>query len=85
MNIYRTVQEAVNNSIKYANASVISINAKRTENKIKIAIQDNGIGFDEATIEKGNGLQNMQKRIEEIGGEFDLSSSNEGTRIEILL
>jgi signal transduction histidine kinase len=85
MNIYRTIQEAVNNSIKYANASVITINAKQAENQLKITIQDNGIGFDEATIEKGNGLKNMQKRIEEIGGEFHLSSSNEGTRIEILL
>lgn len=85
MNIYRTIQEAVNNAIKYANASVITINAKQAENKLKIIIQDNGIGFDSATIEKGNGLKNMQKRIEEIGGEFNLSSSNEGTRIEILI
>ena len=85
MNLYRTIQEAVNNAIKYANATVISVNAKQVENQLKIIIQDNGIGFDEATIQKGNGLQNMQKRIEEIGGEFHLSSSNEGTRIEILL
>ena len=85
MNLYRTIQEAVNNAIKYANATVISINAKQVENQLKIIIQDNGIGFDEATIQKGNGLQNMQKRIEEIGGEFHLSSSNEGTRIEFLL
>jgi len=67
MNLYRTIQEAVNNAIKYANATVISINAKQVENQLKIIIQDNGIGFDEATIQKGNGLQNMQKRIEEIG------------------
>lgn len=85
MNVYRTIQEAVNNAIKYAVATVISVNAKQLENQLKIIIQDNGIGFDEATIQKGNGLQNMQKRIEEIGGAFHLSSSNEGTRIEILL
>lgn len=86
MNIYRTIQEAVNNAIKYANASVISINVKTDNKQMKISIQDNGIGFDQDTIEKGNGLQNMQKRIEEIGGEFCLfSSREEGTRIEILL
>lgn len=85
MNIYRTIQEAVNNAIKYANATVISINAKQLENQLKIIIQDNGIGFDQATVQKGNGLNNMQKRIEEIGGELHLSSSNEGTRIEILI
>jgi len=85
MNLYRTIQEAVNNAIKYANASIVFINAKKSNDQIKITIQDNGIGFDQATIEKGNGLQNMQKRIEEIGGEFMISSSNEGTRIDILL
>ncbi len=85
MNIYRTIQEAVNNAVKYADAKVISINATQVENQLKITIQDNGIGFDEATIEKGNGLQNMKKRIEEISGEFHLTSSNEGTKIEILL
>jgi signal transduction histidine kinase len=81
MNIYRTIQEAVNNAIKYAEASTISIVAKKLETQIQIMIQDNGIGFDEATIQKGNGLQNMQKRIEDIGGEFSLSSSNKGTEI----
>jgi signal transduction histidine kinase len=85
MNIYRTLQEAVNNAIKYANASTISINVKRVENQIQILIQDNGIGFDEATIAKGNGLQNMQKRIEDIGGKFRLNSSSEGTQIKILI
>jgi signal transduction histidine kinase len=81
MNIYRTIQEAVNNAIKYADASVISIIVKKMETNTQITIQDNGIGFDEATIQKGNGLQNMQKRIEDIGGEFSLSSSNKGTEI----
>jgi signal transduction histidine kinase len=85
MNIYRTIQEAVNNSLKYANANIISINVKKLENHTKITILDNGNGFDQATIESGNGLQNMQKRIEEIGGKFDLTSNNKGTRIEILI
>ena len=85
MNIYRTIQEAVNNSIKYADATVISINVKTDSVQTKIIIQDNGIGFDQATIQKGNGLQNMQKRIEDIGGKFNLASSKDGTKIEILL
>ncbi len=85
MNVYRTIQEAVNNAVKYANASVITINAKKLETQTKITIQDNGIGFDQVTIEKGNGLQNMQKRIEEIEGKFHLTSSNEGTKIEFFL
>jgi signal transduction histidine kinase len=85
MNIYRTIQEAVNNAIKYADASIIAINAKQLVSETKITIQDNGIGFDSDKIEKGNGLKNMQKRIEEIGGKFIIKSSSEGTRIDILL
>ena len=85
MNLYRTIQEAVNNAIKYANPSSISIAVKRIENQIQITIEDNGMGFDESTAQKGNGLKNMQKRIEDIGGKFNLESSNLGTLITILL
>ena len=86
MNIYRTIQEAINNAIKYAQASKILIDTKIIEDKIVITIQDNGLGFDEATVEKGNGLHNMQKRIEEIGGIFSLTSiKDKGTTVELLL
>ena len=84
MNIYRTIQEAINNAIKYADATTISIAVKKIETQIQITIQDNGIGFEQATIEKGNGLQNMQKRIEDIGGKFSLESSNQGTTITMV-
>ena len=85
MNIYRTIQEAIHNSIKYADGSIISIAIQQINSNIHIVIKDNGKGFDENEIEKGNGLKNMQKRIEEIGGNFLLESNNEGTRIEIIL
>lgn len=85
MNLYRTIQEAVNNAIKYAKATTISIAVERIETQIQITIQDNGIGFDQATIIKGNGLKNMQKRMEEIGGVFCIESSNQGTAIRIVL
>ena len=85
MNVYRTIQEAINNSLKYAAANVISVNIKPIENQTLIAIKDNGKGFDLAAIEKGNGLNNMKKRIEEIKGKFDLYSDENGTKIEILI
>ena len=86
MNLYRTIQEAVNNSLKYANATMIAITVKRIKDHIQITIHDNGIGFDQETIQKGNGLQNMQKRIEDIDGKFLLKSqSTIGTTITIVL
>jgi signal transduction histidine kinase len=86
MNIYRTIQEAVNNAMKYAEATEIAINVTPTEDKIAIHISDNGIGFDLDKIEKGNGLINMEKRIEDIGGIFSLRSEyKKGTNISLLL
>ena len=86
MNVYRTIQEAINNSIKYANAKNINIDVKRKNNTVKITINDNGKGFDEQAIERGYGLINMQKRIEEIGGKFSIDSNIAmGTKINITI
>ena len=85
MNIYRTIQEAINNSIKYSESKHIDIQAKSENDKIQITIKDDGKGFDKSTIEKGNGLQNMQKRIEEINGKFQIESSDLGTTISIFI
>ncbi|MDI1257264.1 MAG: sensor histidine kinase [Flavobacterium sp.] len=83
INIYRTIQEAVNNTIKYAKATEISIDVKRNNAKIEIEINDNGIGFDYKNTNGGNGLINMRKRIDDIGGKFTLESNKTGTKIAI--
>ena len=84
MNVYRTIQEAINNSIKYAKATEIVIDVKSIGNEINIIISDNGIGFDENAIVPGNGLQNIRKRIKDIGGSFVLQSELEkGTTISL--
>jgi signal transduction histidine kinase len=85
MNIYRTIQEAINNAIKYAEADIISVIIKQQANQTAINIKDNGKGFDPETTEKGNGLNNMKKRIEEIGGTFSLISGVDGTKIVVLI
>ena len=86
MNIYRTIQEAVNNAIKYADATEVSVQVKPNENGITIDISDNGKGFDLDTTDLGNGIVNMQKRIEEIGGVFKIQSEiTKGTQITISL
>ena len=86
VNLYRTIQEAVNNAIKYADATEVSVQVKPNENGITIDISDNGKGFDLDTIDLGNGIVNMQKRIEEIGGVFKIKSElDKGTQITISL
>lgn len=85
MNIYRTIQEAINNSIKYANASQIEVKVQLLDDNIDMIVQDNGSGFDPNSIENGNGIINMSKRMEEIGGKFALFSSTNGTIIQMIL
>jgi signal transduction histidine kinase len=86
INVYRTIQEAVNNSVKYANANEITIDVKNVNQKINVAIKDNGNGFDIDKAKLGNGLYNMKKRIEEIGGEFEINSLiNKGTLVNFTI
>lgn len=86
INLYRTIQEAVNNAIKYAEATQIMVHVSKIQKGIQLEIFDNGKGFDLEQNELGNGLLNMQKRIEEIGGVFKIQSElTKGTQIIISL
>ncbi len=82
-NLFLTVKEALNNIVKHAQASEVWINLTVNNSTLEILIEDNGRGFAlDGPDQFGNGLGNMKKRIEEIGGRFDLSSRLEkGTRI----
>lgn len=86
INLYRTIQEAVNNAIKYAEATQIMVQVSKIQKGIQLEISDNGKGFDKEQNELGNGLVNMQKRIEEINGSFQIHSEvSKGTQITITL
>ena len=86
INLYRTIQEAVNNAIKYSEANNITVEVKSVGDQIEIVIQDNGKGFDLDVVDFGNGLHNMKKRIEEVKGTCNIQSKpNDGTTISLLL
>lgn len=85
MNIYRLIQEAVNNAIKHAKASQIDVSLTESENKINVIISDNGKGFDLATAEIGNGLNTMKKRASELKGDFNIETNESGTKIHLSL
>lgn len=90
-NIFRIIQEAINNAIKYSKASRIEITYKQTETELTITVQDNGEGFDEElvesrnmNIESGRGFFNMYERTEYVNGHLDIRSSlNEGTKVTL--
>lgn len=80
--IYRIIQETINNAIKYAAASDIKINIDEEGEQLLVQIEDNGKGFDIDTIDFGNGLLNMQKRVEDVEGKLSIESKlNLGTKI----
>lgn len=82
MNCYRIVQEAVNNALKYADATEIALTIKAINDTVQFQVTDNGKGFDMGEINAGNGLQNMKKRADDIQANFELYSELEvGTKI----
>ena len=83
IDVYRIIQEAINNAVKHAKATKIVVNFEIVNNDLKISIIDNGIGFDQSTIEAGNGLSSMKKRANEIDADFEMKSSDQGTEITI--
>jgi signal transduction histidine kinase len=86
MNLYRTIQEAINNSIKYADPKIILVTIKPHGNDIFITIIDDGKGFILEKTEFGNGINNMRKRIAGINGSLEINSGTEtGTAIVIQL
>jgi signal transduction histidine kinase len=85
INIYRIIQEALQNIDKYSQASKVNIKMNKKENEIYIKISDNGIGFNTDIIKKGIGIENMKKRMTEINGQFILNSRiNVGTTLILI-
>ena len=82
-NAFYAVQEAIHNSAKHGACSEIILELKINQPNIRITITDNGKGFDQSTkSSNGNGLINMKKRAEEMGGSFEMQSSpGKGTSI----
>ncbi len=72
------LQEIIHNAIKHAEGDCITFNIK-AEQAINFELGDNGRGFDENNISKGNGLENIQWRMEQIGAELDFQSNEKGT------
>jgi signal transduction histidine kinase len=81
-NIYLLVKESVNNAIKHAGATLITIECS-IAGQLQFSITDNGKGFDPAEVTKsGNGLLNYKKRVEKLKGTYQLITAlGAGTKI----
>lgn len=86
LQIYRIIQEALTNIIKYSKAHAAKITIHEEKDKISIEIKDNGKGFNvKETLNSGKafGLHNIIERSRVIGGEANINSSTDGTIIQI--
>lgn len=79
-NLFLVVKEAVHNVYKHSQAKNINIQFKQTSVDFKVEVIDDGIGLSEA-IKKGNGLTNMELRMEKIDGKFEISKTTKGTHL----
>ena len=75
LNLYRMLQEQLNNIIKYSKATVIVVSLLLLNNAIQLRIYDNGVGFNTKNSRKGIGLNNIKKRAELFSGNFYIKSS----------
>ncbi|OJU76273.1 MAG: hypothetical protein BGO09_15085 [Bacteroidetes bacterium 47-18] len=90
IHLYRVIQEAVHNAVKHSGADRITIHiypVTDTPYRFAVSIADNGKGFapDAVPDDNANGLSNMRKRMEEIGGDIVIHSGASGTEVSILL
>ena len=84
MNIYRIIQETLNNINKHAKATLISITLSIDEGFLYLSIKDNGVGFKVSKLKSGIGLKNMESRAVSINGRLKISSEiNNGTKVSL--
>lgn len=82
LHLFRIIQEAINNSCKYAQCTELKV----AINKDSLKIEDNGKGFDLAAVKRGYGLQNLEQRAEELNALFTIDSQpNKGTVIQLTM
>jgi signal transduction histidine kinase len=86
LTIFRIIQEQLNNILKHAEAKLVCISIAEEDGNIKLAIQDDGKGFDPGTKKKGIGLKNIVSRAELYNGtvKFD-TAPGRGCLLEVSL
>ena len=84
-NAFLIFKEALTNIVKHSNADKVEITVHSLDNRLFLAIADNGTSYSPNESNKGgNGLKNMQRRADKMSGRLTISN-NEGVRIELLV
>ncbi len=82
---YRLVQEALTNVVKHAKAGRVRVTVAEPDGELLIEVEDDGVGFDQASVERGFGLAGMSERVSLAGGSMRISSGSGGTLLSARL
>jgi signal transduction histidine kinase len=87
MELYRIVQEALNNAVRHARAESITVDVDAADGVVTITVRDDGVGFDPAARairERRLGLTSMRERAESLGGKFTVETApRAGTTVRV--
>lgn len=78
VNLYRILQEALQNIVKYSQAKNVNLSFTIQNNNLTVSLVDDGIGFNIKKQNKGIGIKNMASRIKQLKGVFSIQSEIEG-------
>ncbi len=84
--LYRIAQEALNNALKHAAATSVTVYIRAEDERVELEVVDDGLGFDPDTVgdRGGMGLTSIRERAEKLGGSLTvLSAPGEGTRVKV--
>jgi signal transduction histidine kinase len=88
--LFQAVRELLTNVVKHAQAHAVNVSISGSGGNIRIDVQDDGVGFDNAVISDGRqasgfGLYNLSERLRHIGGYLEAESGSWGTRITLIV
>ena len=85
--LFRIVQEALNNALKHSDAETLEVELTMQNGRVVASIRDDGVGFDPEAARRRSGrlgLTSMRERVEELGGELEIRSRpGEGTEVRV--
>lgn len=82
-NVYRILQEAINNIIKHSEAKEVHVSMNQLNNTLIVTVEDDGKGFDRVSSRPSIGLKSMESRAALINGSLDIESSEKGTTLTV--
>jgi len=74
LTLFRITQEALNNTIRHANATRTTIELSNNKKRVQLVIKDNGKGFDSFSSKKGAGLNNIRNRVYLLSGQLTINT-----------